>query len=365
MDLTPPSPETVQSAITLLARVPNVWTPVPELSHLDGKALGLLVAGGPVERRVCLRLRGIGDSKAVAVRFHFTGQAGLVQALEPALRESWELWGRNGGKVYVEPCNGEGEWRLTDQGEQAAQEARSGNTAYLKDFLRTPGVPGIETMAAPMRFVPGLHRPVVNGEGQSERVEVVNADSKPLSVKVENLTEVAGPLAEIRRAVEEGLQKLADKQAGITVAAQLSDVVVAPKSDGPKTLAQEIPRGTVWEQVQIIVRSRECLEIRVNDRTCGRRAYGMSELGLLSRRTRKLTGPGRLFLHFAEGCGRLVDWPTENSTVKRLRHELEMAFGIKGPAITHCKKRVGGGYETAFHIRDESGGRLFEDDDEK
>ena len=90
-DFTPPNPETVQSAIALLARVPKTWAALPELSHLDGKALGLLVAGGLVERRVSLHLRGVGDSRVVAVRFRFFGQAGLVQALEPALRESWEV----------------------------------------------------------------------------------------------------------------------------------------------------------------------------------------------------------------------------------------------------------------------------------
>jgi hypothetical protein len=100
--------------------------------------LGLLVAAGLVERRFSVRLRGVGDSRAVAARFRFTGQAGLIEALEPALAEAWDLWGKEGNNVYVESSDGEGEWRLTDQGEQAAQEAARGEVDYLTTFLRTP-----------------------------------------------------------------------------------------------------------------------------------------------------------------------------------------------------------------------------------
>lgn len=189
-DSSPPSPEAVKAAMQILGRVPKTWAAVPKLSHLESQALGLLVQGGLVERRLSLRLRAVGDERAVAVRFRFTGQAGLAQAMEPGLAEAWDLWEatwKEGKKVYVEPPEGEGEWRLTDQGEDAAQQLADGDADYLHDFLRTPGVPGMETMPAHLRFVPGAARRVVAGDGHVERVEVVNAGSEPLSVQVDNL----------------------------------------------------------------------------------------------------------------------------------------------------------------------------------
>lgn len=45
-----------------------------------------------------------------------------------------------------------------------------------------------------------------------ERVEVVNADSKPLAVNVNNLTEVSTPLADIARILQDGLRRI-EKQA--------------------------------------------------------------------------------------------------------------------------------------------------------
>ncbi len=201
----------------LLSRVPKTWTAVSELSHVENQGLGLLVTGGLVERRLSLRLRAVGDKRAVAIQFRFTGQAGLAQALEPALAEAWALWEtawNSGRKVYVEPVEGEGEWRLTDQGELAEKSRRGDrdDVRYLRDFLRTPGVPGVGELPSQWRFVPGAARFVVNGEGLAERVEVVNADSGPLSVRVENLGEIGGPLSDIAHAVQEGLQRRAERK---------------------------------------------------------------------------------------------------------------------------------------------------------
>ncbi len=213
-DSFPSSPEAVEAATQLLGRVPKTWAAVPELTHLESQGLGLLVAGGLVERRLSMLLRAVGDGRAVAIRFRFTGQAGLAQAVEPALAEAWALWEaawKAGRKVYAEPSEGEGEWRLTDQGE-LAEKCRVGgldDVRYLRDFLRTPGVPGVGALPPPWRFVPGAARFAVNGEGHAERVEVVNAGSEPLSVRVENLEEVSVPLGDIARAVQEGLERLA------------------------------------------------------------------------------------------------------------------------------------------------------------
>jgi hypothetical protein len=208
----PPPWQTVETALGLLSRVPKTWAAVPELSHLESQGLGLLVNCGLVERRLSLRLRAAGDKRAVDMSFRFTGQNGLAQAVEPALAEAWALceaaW-KAGQKVYVEwPDRAEGEWRLTDQGETAAHEAAGGDVEYLRDFLRTPGVPGTDRL--PARFIPGQYRPVVDGEGHMKRVTVLDTDKTPLHVHVDNLEEVTAPLGEIARVVEGVLQHWID-----------------------------------------------------------------------------------------------------------------------------------------------------------
>jgi len=213
-DISPPTQEVLDAAMKLLPGIAKTWAAVPELSQLEEEGLGLLVAGGFVERRISLHLRAVGDDRVVAIRFRFSGQAGLPEALEPALAEAWDLWQatwREGKKVYVEPPQGEGEWRLTGNGEKAVQQIADCDTVYLRDFLRTPGVPGVTPLLPPLPpFLAGEARPVVEGEGHVERVEVINADSEPLSVHVENLGEVSGPLGDIARAVQEGLERLAE-----------------------------------------------------------------------------------------------------------------------------------------------------------
>ena len=238
-DAVPPSREAVEAAIQLLRGVPRAWGDVPELSHLEGQGLGLLVAGGLVERRLSLRLRAVGDTRVVAVRFRFTGQAGLAQATEPALAEGWALWEaawKAGQEVYVEPSEGEGEWRLTEQGELAEKGSRGDrdDVRYLRDHLRTPGVAGVEP-GGPLSFVPGVWRPIVKGEGHVERVEVVNADSEPLSVRVENLGQLCGQLGGIERAIQEGLQRLA---AGSGQSAERHAVPESTGAEQAKTAGQ-------------------------------------------------------------------------------------------------------------------------------
>ena len=206
-----PDPKTVAAAIELLKTIPTTWTPVSQLSHASEAALGLLVAGGLVERRVRLRLRATGKSEAVECTLQFHGQAGLAQATEPAAAEAWALWGLNQAakpQVYVEWPDGAGEWRLTDQGTTAQDEANRGETIYLRDFLRTPGLPGVEGIRGPLRFVPGVWRRVVSGEGRVVSVQVVG--TTPLSVHVENLSEVSGALRDVAKAMERRLMQPSD-----------------------------------------------------------------------------------------------------------------------------------------------------------
>jgi hypothetical protein len=205
--------EVVSEALSLLARIPKAWAAVPDLSHFEEQAFGVLVAAGLVERRLSMRLRMAADRRAVAVHFRFTGQAGLARALDPAFTEAWALWGaawNAGKKVYAEAPEGEGEWRLTDQGEAEAGEAAPGEVADLRDFLRTPGVPGAGAFPLAWRFVPGVRRPVVNGEGHADRVLTANAGSAAPRVQVKNPRERPRIISDITRVLEEGFQRLAD-----------------------------------------------------------------------------------------------------------------------------------------------------------
>jgi len=210
----------MEAGMKLLARVLKTWAAVPELSQLEQKGLGLLVAAGLVERRLCLRLRAVGKKRAVEVRFRFSGETGLAQAMEPGLAESWSRWETHltaGRKVYVEWPEGEGEWRLTDMGEQAEKD-RQGSLADvqgLRHFLRRPGVPGADELPPEYRFLLGV-RPVVSGEGHVERVEIVNVDSQSLSVHVDNLEKLSGPARDIARAVEVGFQRLVEAKKEMT-----------------------------------------------------------------------------------------------------------------------------------------------------
>lgn len=238
--LPPPTSDTVKAAIALLARIPKTWKALPELSALEGKALSLLTAAGLVECRFAVRFRSVGDQRVVATRFRFTGEAGLIDAVDPALAEAWTLWGQLGTKVYVEPGDDVGEWRLTEYGEQAAQEAANGDTLYLNDWLRTPGVPGVEGLG-PLRFMPGLHRPVAPGEGHAERVEIVNTEAKPVSVKVENLAEVSGPLGDIARTLQDGMRRLEEAIRATKASAAAPENTSAPSETGPTV-------GRIWDK---------------------------------------------------------------------------------------------------------------------
>lgn len=232
-----PDTEVVRAAMQLLGQIPTTWVEQPDLSHLEDRGLELLVAAGLVEHRFSLRLRSPGDKQAVAARVRFTGEGGLIKGFEPALAEAWALWEAAwdaGRGVYVEPADERDEWRLTEHGEQAAAEAASGDVRYLRNFLRTPGCPGIKPLPALFTFeedgirytfIPGLVRPIVEGTGVAERVQVVNTASEPLSVRVENLSELTGPLRGIQRAIEAGCERLAAVRTNAT----------AKKSGRPKT----------------------------------------------------------------------------------------------------------------------------------
>jgi hypothetical protein len=149
--------------------------------------------------------------------------------------------------------------------------------------------------------------------------------------------------AELEPPVRGCLKRLAGIKAEKEARDQASEAAL------PQTLANEIPRGTRWEEVSIVVHEGGHLQIQVGKKRLG--PHDIGDLGLLDRRrrTRQLTSWGRLFMELARAGGR-VDW-SKSKSVERLREQLARAFGIKGQPAIEYYRRHGGGYETAFAIR--------------
>jgi len=118
----------------LLRRIPDKWQRVAtdRLSVSEQRALLLLVGAGLVERRNTIRLGMAGQSEAIEATIAVTGEAGLLQAIEPVLAESWNRWRKaiddwrqqTGGSARpfrVTKVGGD-EWRLTEHGLQARSD---------------------------------------------------------------------------------------------------------------------------------------------------------------------------------------------------------------------------------------------------
>lgn len=120
--------ELAKAIEALLRRIPDKWQRVDtdRLSVSEQRALLLLVGAGLVERRNTIRLGMAGQSEAIEATIAVTGEAGLLQAIEPVLAESWTRWSaaidewRRGSGGAVRPFRvtkvGGDEWRLTEHG---------------------------------------------------------------------------------------------------------------------------------------------------------------------------------------------------------------------------------------------------------
>ena len=75
---------------SLLRRIPDRWQSVDidQLSVTEQRAILLLVGAGLVERRSSIRLGMAGQGEAIEATVAVTGEAGLLQAIEPLLAES-------------------------------------------------------------------------------------------------------------------------------------------------------------------------------------------------------------------------------------------------------------------------------------
>jgi hypothetical protein len=118
--------------------------------------------------------------------------------------------------------------------------------------------------------MPGWHRPIVRGEGHAERVEIVTAEAKPLSVKVENLAEVSGPMGDIARALQDGMRRLEEAVRSVKAGAATSENASATAE------AQQPAIARLWDKdycpvcAQHDVEWISCSEFEKRAKTCGK-----------------------------------------------------------------------------------------------
>ena len=139
-----------RAILKLLSEVPERWDELDSdtLTTVEEEALKLLTGAGLVERKFSIRLSLIGHPVRVEVTATATGEYGLIEAMEPALRKAWNAW----ADFYREHREGPEEertrffcektglemWRLTGDGVKARHDVQSGNAAMTLDFIR-PG----------------------------------------------------------------------------------------------------------------------------------------------------------------------------------------------------------------------------------
>lgn len=185
-------PDSIQSTIVhFLRTIPETWIdhdPSAQ-SELQERAVELLTAAGMIERRVTLRLRMAGHPLAIEATVTMTGEAGLAQAMEYVLRDSWNDW-RNtfekhggGPSAHCERIGNE-QWRLTAEGVVARSDLDAGNSAPVFDFVLRRGF-----FDGGPRLIPDgniRQRLPVAGRGALERLRRVSSDAGPLDVAIAN-----------------------------------------------------------------------------------------------------------------------------------------------------------------------------------
>jgi hypothetical protein len=177
-----------RAILELLPRVPTRWGPLDydDATAAEQEALGLLTAGGFIERRIPFRIWLIGHPKRVEATIVVTGEYGLVEAVGPVIRAAWELWEneylrRQAGAEEDKPCVhcervGDEQARLTTDGEEARKDAVSGNVGAILAWVRRQ---------------PPFEELTVRGCGRAESIRVRDSKPEPVEVKVVNLPEIA------------------------------------------------------------------------------------------------------------------------------------------------------------------------------
>ncbi|QDU27732.1 HTH domain protein [Anatilimnocola aggregata] len=228
--------QSLQVAISdLLRAIPVVWADVDGdcLSHLQTRALFLLISSGMVERRGWLRTTIANHSTCIEIRFQATGESGYHEALQQASptqfevwRDAWRDWcGRSHGgaspfhSYMIKPQ----EWRLTDQGVLARDDLNGLNPdsdpAFVFDFVfkRGPHGPGywlrrmgpggrplseeetqtVARLQAAGQDLGTLPRPPCNGNGELLEIRKVEASAPASKVNVNNWDEGAAAFAAV------------------------------------------------------------------------------------------------------------------------------------------------------------------------
>ena len=201
----------------LLRRIPDKWQRVDtdQLSVTERQALLRLVGAGLVERRNTVRLDMAGQNEGFEATIAVTGEAGLLQAIEPALAESWsrwsgaiEDWRRRTGSASrpfrVTKVGGD-EWRLTEHG----LLARADLSVPLDPKLSREHAAVIASRERVIDFVMKAgaleDRPPVPGTGQLVSFRSVSAETTapPISPPTThvNLTNAADIAAAFRDAI--------------------------------------------------------------------------------------------------------------------------------------------------------------------
>ena len=201
----------------LLRRIPDKWQRVDtdQFSVNEQQSLLRLVGAGLVERRNTIRLDMAGQNEGFEATIAVTGEAGLLQAIEPALAESWsrwsgaiEDWRRRTGSASrpfrVTKVGGD-EWRLTEHG----LLARADLSMPLDPKLSREHAAVIASRERVIDFVMKAgaleDRPPVHGTGQLVSLRSVAAETTappatPPTTHV-NLTNAADIAAAFREAM--------------------------------------------------------------------------------------------------------------------------------------------------------------------
>jgi len=201
----------------LLRRTPDKWQRVDtdQYSVTEQQALLRLVAAGLVERRNTVRLDMAGQNEGFEATIAMTGEAGLLQAIEPALAESWSRWsgaiedwrrrtGAASRPFRVTKIGGD-EWRLTEHG----LLARADLSVPLDPKLSREHAAVIASRERVIDFVMKADaledRPPVHGTGQLVSFRSVSAErtappSSPPTTHV-NLTNAADIATAFRDAI--------------------------------------------------------------------------------------------------------------------------------------------------------------------
>lgn len=230
---------TDEAILSLLRRAPEPWAEleVDALSAVEEEALRLLTAAGLIERKFSFRLSLIGQESRIEVTARASGEYGLVRAMEPVLGKAWEVWsdvyrqGRDGPEedrpaLLCEPTAPQ-QWRLSEPGAGARKDLEAGNARTVLDFAR--------------RRPPVFSGKVVPGDGRTERLEAVSGEPGPPEVKVTNLEEVAGPMREVARTLQAGLEKMAAmrEQGGRKQTSESPPAEPARKKGRPRASARQ------------------------------------------------------------------------------------------------------------------------------